>query len=38
MVQLFFTISLLAYVHMIYFLSTELAAILGIHIFKVKQG
>ncbi|CAI5714299.1 unnamed protein product [Hyaloperonospora brassicae] len=37
-VQLFFTISLLAYVHMIYFLSTELAAILGIHIFKVKQG
>ncbi|CAH0479357.1 unnamed protein product [Peronospora belbahrii] len=37
-VQLFFTISLLAYVHMIYFLSTELATILGIRIFKVKQG
>ncbi|RMX67167.1 hypothetical protein DD238_002381 [Peronospora effusa] len=36
-VQLFFTISLLAYVHMIFFLSTELATILGIRIFKVKQ-
>ncbi|KUF96938.1 Chloroperoxidase [Phytophthora nicotianae] len=37
-VQLFFVISLSAYVHMIYFLSTELATILGIRIFKVKQG
>ncbi|KAF4041959.1 CDP-alcohol phosphatidyltransferase [Phytophthora infestans] len=37
-VQLFFMISLAAYLHMIYFLSTELATILGIHIFKVKQG
>eukprot|EP00644_Phytophthora_capsici_P008422 jgi/Phyca11/17307/fgenesh1_pg.PHYCAscaffold_26_\ len=37
-VQLFFVISLSAYVHMIYFLSTELASILGIRIFKVKQG
>ncbi|KAG3115312.1 hypothetical protein PI124_g5683 [Phytophthora idaei] len=37
-VQLFFVISLLAYVHMIYFLATELATILGIRIFRVKQG
>lgn len=37
-VELFFVISMLAYVHMIYFLSTELASILGIRIFKVKQG
>ncbi|POM66106.1 CDP-alcohol phosphatidyltransferase [Phytophthora palmivora] len=37
-VELFFVISLAAYAHMIYFLSTELATILGIHIFKVKQG
>ncbi|OWZ21300.1 CDP-alcohol phosphatidyltransferase [Phytophthora megakarya] len=37
-VQLFFVISLSAYTHMIYFLSTELATILGIRIFKVKQG
>jgi hypothetical protein len=36
-VELFFVISLAAYVHMIYFLATELATILGIHIFKVKQ-
>uniref|UniRef100_H3GFE6 CDP-alcohol phosphatidyltransferase n=1 Tax=Phytophthora ramorum TaxID=164328 RepID=H3GFE6_PHYRM len=37
-VELFFVISLAAYSHMIYFLSTELATILGIRIFKVKQG
>ncbi|KAI9923200.1 hypothetical protein PsorP6_002277 [Peronosclerospora sorghi] len=36
-VQLFFAISLTAYLHMIYFLSTELATILDIRIFKVKQ-
>ncbi|KAE8914921.1 hypothetical protein PF005_g2022 [Phytophthora fragariae] len=37
-VELFFVISLSAYVHMIYFVATELATILGIRIFRVKQG
>ncbi|RLN88002.1 hypothetical protein BBJ28_00003875 [Nothophytophthora sp. Chile5] len=37
-VELFFVISLAAYVHMIYFVITELATILDIHVFKVKQG
>ncbi|KAF4320629.1 hypothetical protein BBO99_00004803 [Phytophthora kernoviae] len=36
-VQLFFVISLAAYIHMIYFLATELATILNICVFKVKQ-
>ncbi|TDH65385.1 hypothetical protein CCR75_002030 [Bremia lactucae] len=37
-VKLFFLISLSAYAHMIYFVSTDLATILNIRIFKVKQG
>ncbi|RLN94951.1 hypothetical protein BBJ28_00019147, partial [Nothophytophthora sp. Chile5] len=38
LVELFFVISLAAYMHMIYFVITELATILDIHVFKVKQG
>jgi hypothetical protein len=36
-VELFFVLALASYAHMIYFVVTELATILDIHVFKVKQ-
>lgn len=37
-VELFFVLTLGAYLHMIYFVITELATILNIHVFRVKQN
>lgn len=37
-VELFFVLTLGAYFHMIYFVITELATILNIHVFRVKQS